>query len=115
MIGKLKWTAILLLSVAILLGTRSFVLISSSGHLGSPMAQTCQRLSATAPHDNSLQAQLPEHCERLMAQVRAVSDENKDALFLTFGASLVLFAWGAAILIWLKRVNRDVGTLRAAS
>ena len=105
MIGKLKWTAILLVSVAILLGTRAFVLISSSGHLGSPIAQTCQRLSATAPHDNSLQAQLPEQCGRLMAQVRAVSDENKDALFLTFGASLVLFAWGAAMLIWLKRTS----------
>ena len=56
MIGKLKWTAILLVFVALLLGTRAFVLISSSGHLGSPIAQTCQRLSATAPHDNSLQA-----------------------------------------------------------
>ena len=103
MIGKLKWTAILLVSVALLLGAKAFALVGASGHLGAPMAETCRRLSATAPHDNSLQAQLPEHCERLMAQVQAVSDENESALFLTLGASFVLLAWGAAMLIWLKR------------
>jgi hypothetical protein len=43
-----------------------------------------------------------------MAQVRAVSDENEGALFLTLSASVVLLAWGAAMLIWLKRINHTI-------
>src|SRR4249919_3971564 len=105
MIGKLKWTAILLVSVAILLGAKAFALVGASGHLGAPMAETCRRLSATAPHDNSLQAQLPEHCERLMAQVRAVSDENEGALLLTLRASIGRVAWGRVSVCWIEHIH----------
>ena len=103
MTGRLKWTAILLLVVAVVLGTRSLDMLWTSGHFGSPIAQTCRRLSATAPHDNSYQAQVPKHCAVLMKQVRRMYVANDNAALVMLGASSVLFAWGAALLIWVRR------------
>jgi len=103
MVTRLKWTAVLLMAMAVVLGWRSFVLFEKSAHLGSPINQSCKRLSATAPHDGSWHAQVPEHCDRLMAQVRNVVDAYDQAIVLTFGAGFVLFAWGAAMLIAVSR------------
>ncbi|MUV14603.1 hypothetical protein [Noviluteimonas gilva] len=106
MIGKLKWTAIILVAVAVLLGTRSLDMLWTSGHFGSPIAHTCRRLSATAPHDNSYQAQIPKHCDILMKHVRRMVAANDNAALVMLGASGVLFAWGAALLIWVRLYKR---------
>ena len=60
MIEKFKWTALILLVTSLLLGAKSCSLVGASGHLGSPIMQSCQILSAAAPHDNALPVQIPE-------------------------------------------------------
>jgi hypothetical protein len=110
MVGRLKWTGVILLAMALLLGSRSLVLFDASAHIGSPIAQSCRILSATAPHDGSWHAQVPEHCGRLMSQVRRMLKTYDQAMLLTFAASFVMFAWGGALLIWARRAKSDVGS-----
>ena len=109
MIGTLKWTAILLVVVAVLLGTRSLDMLFTSGHFGSPIAHTCRRLSAIATYDYPYQAKIPEHCAVLMKHVRRMYVANDKAGLQILGASCVLFAWGVALLIWI-RFNRPRAT-----
>ena len=108
MIAKFKWTALILLAASLLLGAKSCSLVGASAHLGSPIMHSCQTLSAAAPDDNVLPVQIPEACDILQSQVRAMSDEYEEAIFLTFFASFLLFAWGAGLLLWLMRTKKMV-------
>lgn len=105
MIAKFKWTALILLAASLLLGAKSSSLVVASGHLGSPIMQSCQILSVAAPHDNAMPVQIREACDILRSQVRAMSDEYYEAVYLTFSASFLLFAWGAGLLLWLRRTK----------